>query len=333
MQKFLQNTAWFLLVPVSIFTLLAITYLVMDPFKVLYKNEIFYDVKEKGTVGMNKDFISTENFLNHYQKEKYNSFILGNSRSFNYRITDWKPLLPPNSSCFHFDAANETLFGIYRKVEFLNSHGSDISNALIVLDKLTLETDRSRHGSLFIISPKLVDNKNLADFHWTHFKTFVSPVFLYAFLDFKFSGEVKPYMQQSFLINKTMFILDHTKNELLTPQFDSLIKSGDYYTPEIMSTFYKRDTIQWTSPQTIFENQKSLLLKIALIFKNKKTNVKLVINPMYDQVKLNEEDLQFLKTTFGVENVFDYSGINQVTADYKNYYESSHYRPEVLQAL
>ena len=30
---------------------------------------------------------------------------------------------------------------------------------------------------------------------------------------------------------------------------------------------------------------------------------------------------------FGKENVYDFSGINEFTEDYHNYYEAGHYRP------
>lgn len=54
---------------------------------------------------------------------------------------------------------------------------------------------------------------------------------------------------------------------------------------------------------------------------------------MYDQLKINEEDLEYLKTLFGDVNVFDFSGINKFTNDYKNYYEASHYRPHVTKEI
>jgi hypothetical protein len=72
-----------------------------------------------------------------------------------------------------------------------------------------------------------------------------------------------------------------------------------------------------------------MLLEIADIFKKNKTNYKLVINPLYDQVKLNQQDLDILIKLFGKENVHDFSGINFITNDYHNYYENPHYRPHI----
>lgn len=59
------------------------------------------------------------------------------------------------------------------------------------------------------------------------------------------------------------------------------------------------------------------------------TVYKVVINPLYDQNKINSRDLATLKDIFGSDNVYDFSGVNWITSDYHNYYEESHYRPHV----
>lgn len=333
MQKFLRNIIRFALLPVCILVFLLIVYCILDPFKVLYKYDNFFDKNSSGTIGLNKDYVSTENFTSHYKSANYNSFIFGNSRSFNYKISDWQIYLEGKNNCYHFDAANETLFGIEKKIRLLNRLNIPIENALLVLDRFTLQTDQSRPGHLFIISPRLVDNSNFLEFHWTHFRTFLSPVFLYAFTDFKLSGQVKPYMQQNFLINSTRFSYDPVSNEITMPETDSLIRSGNFYTPEILNYFYKRDSLEKISPPVIFENQKKLLHQINDVLISKRTTVKLIISPLYDQERLNPADLIFLQNVFGKENVYDFSGINPITSDYRNYYESSHYRSETAAEL
>ena len=58
-----------------------------------------------------------------------------------------------------------------------------------------------------------------------------------------------------------------------------------------------------------------------------------MISPLYNKMKLHNEDLEYLKKVFGETNVFDFSGINKFTNDYRNYYESSHYRPHVAREI
>jgi hypothetical protein len=83
----------------------------------------------------------------------------------------------------------------------------------------------------------------------------------------------------------------------------------------------------------IKETQKKMLAEIFAKFQNDKTNYKIIINPLYDQEKLNSEDLIILNKIFGKENVFDFSGRNEITNDFYNYYELSHYRPHVAKMI
>ena len=63
------------------------------------------------------------------------------------------------------------------------------------------------------------------------------------------------------------------------------------------------------------------------IFRKHKTNFKIVLYPLYNQTKTNTADLLKLYEIFGRDNVFDYSGINVITENIHNYYESEHCRP------
>jgi hypothetical protein len=46
-------------------------------------------------------------------------------------------------------------------------------------------------------------------------------------------------------------------------------------------------------------------------------------------MKLNPADLKILENAFGNTNVYDYTGINSITNQLKNYYENDHCRPLV----
>ena len=39
------------------------------------------------------------------------------------------------------------------------------------------------------------------------------------------------------------------------------------------------------------------------------------------------------KAEIGAENVFDFSGVSEFTSDYRNYYDDSHYRPNVTREV
>lgn len=57
------------------------------------------------------------------------------------------------------------------------------------------------------------------------------------------------------------------------------------------------------------------------------TNLKFVIGPDYYQKKASREDIKILKAILGDSAVWDFTGINEYTADIHHYYEPGHYRP------
>lgn len=333
MKRFLVNTIRFSLIGVIPILILFILYLLLDPFKVIKPYDSYFDSKAKGRFGINKDYASTTTFINNSKKIKYNSFIFGNSRSILYQVSDWKKHLPENAACFHFDASAEALWALNKKIEFLDNKGVNIENVLLILDYDVLIQDAPKSGHLFIISPALVNNSDIIEFHKAFFYAFLSPKFLFAFLDFQFSNVVKPYMKKGKLLEDTPRNYDVLTNEYTFEYFENLINANKYYTAERLSVFFDRDTVQRFSPQSILKNQITILTNMKSIFNKHNTKVKVVISPLYDQIKLNDTDLMYLKSLFGIDNVFDFSGINKFTNNYKNYFEASHYRSHVAREI
>lgn len=313
--------------------LLGIGYVVLDPFKVLKSYHSYYDLDAKGWVGLNKDFVSTSTLINNSKSIDYNSFIFGNSRSIFYQILDWQKYLPADSKCFHYDASDEALWALEKKIQFIDQEGMKLKNVLIVLDYASLIQDKPKSGHLFIISPKLVDNANIIDFHKSFITAFLSSDFLFAYSDFNISGAVKPYMREGNLLDDRPHNYDVETNEIRFDYLEDLIRKNKYYDSKRLAVFYERDSTQVYSPIAIKQKQKDILNNIKDVFEKHNTKVKIVISPLYDQKKLNTADLSYLKMNFGPDNVFDFSGINEITNDYENYYENSHYRPHITRKI
>jgi hypothetical protein len=329
MFRFIRKVCIFLL---PLFVLLAL-YFVLDPFKVIHYYSNYYNLDEAGRVGINRDYVSTSTFINNSKNYDYNSFIFGNSRSMSYEIDDWKKYIEPTSLCYHFDASGEAIYGIYKKLMFIDKSGNNIKNALIILDYDTLSKVASNSGHLFIISPQMENNANILLFHFTFIKAFYNPQFMMAFLDYKISGKIKAYMTRSNLLDDRPLHYDIMTNEITRPFFEEQIERGEYYTQERMEVFYQREGKEEESPVIIHSEQKRMLIEMKSIFDKHHSNYKIIINPLYDQKKLNEKDLEYLNTIFGTRNVFDFSGINEFTNNYSNYYEDSHYRPIVSKKI
>jgi hypothetical protein len=327
MKLFFKNLNFFL---IPFYAIIAF-YLIDDPFKVIWNYEEYYKTKQHGGIFLNKDHVSTSNYLNRYQSEKYNSFILGNSRSMFYNTDDWKLCLEGNVIPYHFDASGESIYGILKKLELLENLNQKIENALIILDYSTLSNTQSRDGHLYMTTSKL-DRINTIQFQFTFFETFLNHKFFLANIDYKISG-IKNYMVKDGLMDNTSFSYNKINNQISFDEYDSLININQYYTQERMSVFYSRDTIQKEAPKVIFQNQLEILNKIHLILKNHKTNYKIIINPLYDQHIINTKDFEILKEIFGKDNIHNFSGINEITNNYKNYYEDSHYRTIVCKQI
>jgi len=140
-------------------------------------------------------------------------------------------------------------------------------------------------------------------------------------------------MKKGYLLDDRPFSFDRISNEISMDFFEDLIKENEYYTEERMKSFYKRDTIQLFRESVIDKPQKNMLDDIHKKFIAQNTEYKIIISPLYDQKKLSNNDLYYLKSLFGDKFVFDFSGINPYTNDYKNYYEKDHYRPRIASEL
>ncbi len=337
MNKFLKGLVYFTFPFIVILSL----YLALDPFMVLRDYDVVFDPKAKGWIGINKDYLSTRIYEKNYQKQQYNAFIFGNSRSIFYEIKDWQKHIDSNSNCFHFDGSGEALYALHKKIVYLESKKAKIKNCLLVLDYEILMQDKPKSGHLFMISPQLESvGKNVfgkfyqySIFHLANFKGFLSPLFLFTYFDFKISGEVKPYMIKNFLLNDKLFQYDSIHNEQTLPMLEKKIADGKFFTAAKLSDFPIRDSIAKYYPRAIKDNQIILLEEIVSIFRKNKTNYKIIISPNYDQEIFNREDLTNLNEIFGKENVFDFSGKNKFTEDYHDYYEAWHYRPHIAREV
>lgn len=307
-------------------------YVCMDPFKVLWHYDSFYEPNNTLSIPLNKGNVSTANYDNRYETEHYDSFIFGNSRSVIYETATWKKYLSEESKPYHFDSSAESLYGIYKKIQYIDSKHEKINNILLVFDHMILNRDRNLDGPLFVISPQLTGYDNFADFHLQFLRAFFSYKFLPGYIDHKITGKVKPYMIGSTFSDEA-FLYDKLTNEMRLTTTEKQIVDGAFYTPERMEVFYKRGPVQQYATAVIKKNQEEMLTAIAEIFKKHGTKYKIVISPLYDQKKLNLKDLYYLKELFGDKDIHDFSGINNITNDYRNYYESSHYRPHVANVI
>jgi hypothetical protein len=306
--------------------ILLVSYVCLDPFKVLRKYDSYLESGGEAHVALNAGYVSVETFLRNYPKIKYDSIIFGNSRSRFYPVADWKKYITA-TECFHFDAAGESLYGIYKKFEFLQKNNIQLKNVLIIMDSFLLEQVVDNERYLNKQHP-LLSSESPFSFQLRFLKTYLNAKFLVPYLDLKIRGKMRPYMTE--VLSDTSFLYNAITNEVTYDAFEKMIERNrdDYYLPR-KNMFPPQDSVEKYSKAVIGDKQKEQLLYIKDQLDKNKTSYRIVISPLYYQKKINAKDLKILNEIFGKDYVFDFSGKNEITSTIYNYYESSHYRPHV----
>lgn len=305
------------------FLLLILSFIILDPFKVLYSYSDFSNSR----ITLNPDYISTEVYLHNRKKHKYDSFIFGSSKTLAYKTNDWVQYLE-NSSPFVFHASFESLYGIWKKIKLIDANEDAIKNAIIILDETVLQQTVNLHHHLNTKHPVL-SNEGWLGFYNVYFKAYLSDFFFVFFMDYSISNTVRPYMRKCY--DDSEIIFDPITNDMLPmKQVKDREKDPEKYIEKMIKNLPPRDpSIIHSRISVIGKTQMLMLKEILEILKRHQTDYKIIIGPNYDQIKLNKQDLSLLENTFEKENIYDYSGINEITNDLHNYYDKTHYSVEI----
>ena len=297
-------------------------YVIIDPFKVVGKYDNYYESTD--FVSVNRGYVSAMHFINTKGSRCYNSFIFGNSRSIAFHEKEWKQYISQSAVCYHFDEFVGSVGHLYYEINYV-SHNCSIDNALIILDPSMLSRT-TFNGHLYSLCPALNDNHDYFKFHLECYKAFYNGSFLRAFVDYVLHGEYKPYMAD-YIINKDWRRgYDPTNNEMCWIKQEESIERGDYYDARRIETFNNIQFPDSVYASAINDERMELLLSIKQLLNEKHTDYRIVLGPGYNQIKVNPNDLKILYNVFGESCVYDFTGVNQWTEDYHNYYDNSHYR-------
>lgn len=306
-------------------------YVVLDPFEVIWHYDDYY--KDRGVrLSLNQGYVGVSNFDNHYNRFKWDSFILGNSRSRYWEIKDWEELLPAQSKGYHLDAHGETMIGLLKKVEWLDKKGISIRNVLICLDTDILTHIEPLEGHIFMMPPQLVSQKSFFGFQFENFKVFCNFEFIKTCFSMWFSQKENADITD--LITGEIFDYDYSRNQITLTPTERKIEEGEYYSEGMVEKMFgNKQYPDSISPMCIKTEERDILQKIAGIMKDHHTDCRIVVNPRYNQIRMNPQDVLEMKKIFGEDRVYDYSGVNEITNDFHNYYESSHYRSSVAKKM
>ena len=313
--------------------MVAVAYVWLDPFKVVWHYDTFYPRHHASGIGLNAGYVGTANFDSHRSDMHYDSFIFGNSRSVYYEVDDWLPHLPAGSVPYHFDASAETIKGIEQKVKYISGCGMRLRNALFVIDVSVLARTSPLKGHLYSTPPQLDGYGNFIKFHADFFGVFLNPKFAFAVADYSLCGKVRNYMLQSNMLSDEDFDYDYRYNECRNTLYERQMADGKYFDDKRIAVFAGVQHPDSVSEPVIGAEQKELLQSIEQVLAAHGTDCRVVISPLYDQIRISPDDVAVLKSIFGAKRVFDFSGQNAYNADFHNYYEQSHYRPVVARDI
>lgn len=321
MKRFLIVILCFIGVPL---TLLLGVYLWTDPFKCLYP----FDVND--TDNTNREYLSTELFLRNETSQQYNSFIFSSSRGCGMNTYRWKTYLREDAHPFVFQAWSETLSGVEMKMEYLDEHHVAMDNVLIMLDiPGSFKKDQSS-----------IDAMTMKHFVFTGgTRTSYNAKQYFNFIQ-------KPSLWVSSLLKKERGEVEGCHSDTITndwnkdnrfrysemPNQDSLKDCSEISRRTFLSKVQHQDSlaVEVSKPLVTkaFEDQ---LRHIKSILDKNRSDYYIILSPAYCYTNpaANPSDLEKLRSIFGADRVFDYTGKNEMTDDYNNFTDPNHFGQRV----
>lgn len=289
-----------------------------DPFMVLRQYNL-YD----SDVLLNEHHVGWQIYQNHKDSMHFNSFILGNSCTMAFRCAEWEKYLAPGDHAIRLFGNGESIKAISLKLHALDHEGAAIKNVLIILDRTSLSRFNLMNGYSNIL-PAAISGRNPFTVQLEFLQGFTMPDFLFPYLKYRITGSVEPGMKH---MNPYGRIRDPKNNDAFNPREKLIEQEGEKYWENRKKEFPERDGTVALAEPALFQRQRMVLDEIKEVLHRHGTSVRILISPDYNQKELHPDDRKILQSIFGKENVYDFSGINEFTKDYHNYYEAGHYRP------
>jgi hypothetical protein len=317
-----------------LFIVISIPLFLIILFTILYiKRDVYYDFRKYKNYSWKYNFqvlgdVSTKKLLN--SQTNYNTFIFGSSRTISLYACYLQSILN-NSKVFHYGSWNETIGGIYEKIKLLDSLEYHLDNVIIYLDTdfTFLGDGKCRPNDHFLLT-----HIKKFNYYYVHYQAFFSDLDLdklKILLGEKVEGEIFPNWETDTITNDYCHCSDslisvYGKRDLSKEYYhkiDSLIKVG---------FLYKRPGIQKFLEKQVSIQETEMISGILNILNKHHAKYYVIITPLYDQLKFNENDMKILKNSFG-NNLYDFSGINRFTDDKLNYPDRKHFTQYVSKQI
>ena len=318
MGRFLKQIALLLLVPLL---LLAAVYFVTDPYKTLRPFSLTY------FDSTNRDYLSSELFVMNYPEQAYDSYVFGSSRGGGINTYHWKKYLPEGSKQFLFQAWSETIAGVEQKVSYIDKHQGEIRNALILIDipgsfakpqlptqALSIKDPRFSGQSRWVYQAILLFNFVQKPSEWIRaVKSWLHPRRPAIVFDVESNDWDKG--------NRTINV------DVIPPQ-DSLKNMNRTARGAFFKNYVDNPYVVGpVSESLIDDSMVESMRHIREVFLRHETDYRIIVTPgyCYQFPAVSSRDLGILKSIFGEDTVFDFSGRLDMTSDYNNFADPNHF--------
>ncbi|HEY1047552.1 MAG TPA: hypothetical protein VGF79_13995 [Bacteroidia bacterium] len=331
MKKFLKKTFILAFIPLFVLLLAAI---IWDPFKVFWNYEDYY---ANTVIDSNRELVCKKMFLSKSDHKNVNAFIIGSSRSQAFKVKDWMGVMAANGQAnlngFHFDGNDLGLYRMNHLIRYLIDQTNKIEHILLVLDHSSFKEVGPREELLFKEAPGISEGTGF-DFYYTTLTSSLNKYFLMDNIEYGLTGKYKESMARSLLKLKYPATSDVQTGDIFYGLEREIKEDSMKYYNTLMQrgVFYKREVGKVSKPM-LEKEQLRLLNEIKTMITEHQIDLRIVISPLYDNIKFNPQDKKTLEILFGSGKVFDYSANEQFTSSIGNYYENSHFRPEVARQI
>lgn len=316
-----------LLIPALIVPLVMI---LSDPFRIWFSYNSYFI---GSSLMLNVEAVGLSLYEQNRKEFQYDSFIFGDSRSQAFKTKDWKKFLPPTSEPFHFNASSEGIYGILKKLEYLDGKKDSLKNVLIVMDEGTMMSNINKKGHLFITAPEL-SGESKFEYYRTFLYASMDAKFMFSYFKNKLSDEETADSYFSDLVLKG----DSVSGDVWYWTYDEMIKkdSVSYY-KRMMRLGHHIDKSEFVGSDTekkrMTSIEKEQLKEMARILFAHGTNFKIVLSPNYRERTMSKERHEFLNTVFGTKNIYDCTGKSVYTENNGDWYEAHHFRPHLAKRI
>ena len=309
------------------------TYLVCDPFRVLrtYDFGDYYD--QAAPVELNRDYVSLQLFWKYFPEKRFDSLIFGSSRSFPFHCDAWAKYIP-GASPFHYPAASENIYGVLKKLTYLDSKGIRLRNALLELGRPALAGATPRYDATHRL-PYALSGESWLDFQGGFLKAFLTDFYFAKYMDFKLRGGVDAFSRSVLGIRPGAIHISPQTNDLYFASFDRELAENpvDYYTRHGADFPPHADAVPACAEPVILGAQRDVLARIRAELDRQGTDYRILLTPEYGQECLNPLDARELVNIFGEDRVFNFLGVNEFTSTKTNFYDAEHVRPAVADRI